>query len=129
MEIKCKWVNRVLVNCYAPTKDKDDVIKNMCYDRLDAVYDLIPSSKVKFLVDFNEKIGHKLIYKPTIGKHSLHEESSDNGTRLINFGRTRNMIVSSITFPHKNIHKQTWVSPSSHTRNKIDHVIVEKRIR
>ncbi|KAL4082808.1 hypothetical protein QTP88_029464 [Uroleucon formosanum] len=96
MEIKCKWVNRVLVNCYAPTKDKDDVIKNMCYDRLDAVYDLIPSSKVKFLVDFNEKIGHKLIYKPTIGNHSFHEESSDNGTRLINFDEMWNITQNTI---------------------------------
>lgn len=39
------------------------------------------------------------------------------------------MIVCSITFPHKNIHKQTWVSSSGHTGNQIDHVIVEKRIR
>lgn len=61
MEIECKWVNIVLINCYAPTEDKEDEIKNMFYDRLDAVYDLIPSCKVKFLVgEFKEKIGHKL---------------------------------------------------------------------
>jgi len=55
--------------------------------------------------------------------------SNDNGTRLINFAMAQNMVISSTIFPHKNIHKQTWVSPDGRTRNQIDHVVVDGRIK
>jgi hypothetical protein len=42
---------------------------------------------------------------------------------------TRNMIVRSTTFPHKDIRKETWVSPSGQIKNQIDHVIVDKWIK
>lgn len=32
--------------------------------------------------DFNAKVGREDIYFPTIGKHSLHEDSNDNGVQL-----------------------------------------------
>lgn len=81
------------------------------------------------LGDFKAKIGQEVIYRPTIGKESLHKVPNDNGTRLINFAMTRNMVVSSTTFPHKDIHKETWVSPSGQIKNQIDHVIVNRRIK
>lgn len=40
IEIESKWFNIVIVNCYAPTEDKEDEIKDTFYDRLDAIYDL-----------------------------------------------------------------------------------------
>lgn len=42
---------------------------------------------------------------------------------------TQYMVISSIIFHHKNIHKQTWVSPDGRMRNQIDHVVVDSRIR
>lgn len=39
------------------------------------------------------------------------------------------MVVSIAMFPHKNIHKQTWISPCERIKNQIDHVIVDWRIR
>ena len=44
-------------------------------------------------------------------------------------GMTRNMVISSTIFTHKVIHKQTWVSPDGQTRNQIDHVVVDGRIK
>jgi hypothetical protein len=36
------------------------------------------------LGDFNAKVGRKNIFKPTIGNKSLHQDSNDNGVRIVN---------------------------------------------
>jgi endonuclease/exonuclease/phosphatase family metal-dependent hydrolase len=79
------------------------------------------------LGDFNAKVGREDIFKPIIGYQSLHEASSDNGVRIINFSTLKNLIVKSTTFPHHDIHKHTWNSPDCVTHNQIDHVLIDKR--
>ena len=37
------------------------------------------------LVDFNVKVGRENIFKPKMGNESLHQDSSDNDVRLVNF--------------------------------------------
>jgi hypothetical protein len=37
------------------------------------------------LEDFNAKVGRENIFKPTIGNESLHQDSNDNGVRIVNF--------------------------------------------
>jgi hypothetical protein len=37
------------------------------------------------LGDFNAKVGRENIFKTTIGQESLHQDSNDNGVRLVNF--------------------------------------------
>jgi len=46
------------------------------------------------------------IFKPTIGQESLHQDSNDNGVRLVNFAISKNLVVKSMMFPQRNIHKQ-----------------------
>ncbi|XP_008181905.1 craniofacial development protein 2-like [Acyrthosiphon pisum] len=130
MELECRWFNVILINGYAPTEDKEDEVKDIFYENLENECDRIPTNKVKILLgDFNAKIGQEVEYRPTIGKESLHRTSNDNGTRLVNFATTRNMIISSTTFPHKDIHKETWVSPSGQIKNQINHVVVDRRFK
>jgi hypothetical protein len=57
------------------------------------------------LLDFNVKPGRENILKPTIGNESLHEDSNDNGVRLVNFATSKNIVVISTKFPHRNIYK------------------------
>lgn len=59
------------------------------------------------LGDMNAKVGRELAFRPTIGKHSLHEISNDNGERLVDFAALVNMTIVSTYFEHKNIHKAT----------------------
>ena len=70
---------------------------------------------------------YSVIFQPTIGTESVHPESNDNGIRLVNFATSKNLIVKSTKFPHRNIHKYTWTSPDGITHNQIDHVLVDKR--
>lgn len=63
---------------------------------------------------------------PIIGKESLHTESNNNGTRVID--ASKSMMVASTYFPRKGTHKQTWKSPDGITiNNQIDHVLIERR--
>ena len=57
----------------------------------------------------------------------MYPESNDNGNRLVDFATSKNLIVKSTRFPHRNIHKHTCTSPDGITHNQIDHVLVDKR--
>jgi len=79
------------------------------------------------LGDCNAKVGRENSFKPTIGQESLHQDSNDNGVRLVNFAKSQNLVVKSTMFPHQNIHKYTWTSPDGKTHNQIDHVLLDRR--
>ncbi len=79
------------------------------------------------LGDFNAKVGRENIFKPTIGNESLHQDSNDNGVRIVNFATSKNLVVQSTMFPHTDIHTHTWTSPDGKTHNQIDHILIDRR--
>jgi hypothetical protein len=93
---------------------------------LERVFDKFPKYHMKILLDFNAKVGREDIFKQTIGNETLHEISNDNGVRLVNFATSKNLRVKSTIFPHRNIHKYTWMSPDGETHNQIDHILVDR---
>jgi hypothetical protein len=88
--------NITLINAHAPTEDAEDHIKENFYDTLEKIYDLAPQHDIKIVLgDFKAKIGKETTFRPTIGKESLHEETNNNGLRLIDFASGKCMIISS----------------------------------
>ena len=69
------------------------------------------------------------IFKPTIGNESLHQDSNDNGVRIVNFATSTNLVVKSTMFPHRNIHRYTWTFLDGKNHNQIDHVLIDRRWR
>jgi endonuclease/exonuclease/phosphatase family metal-dependent hydrolase len=61
------------------------------------------------LGDLIAKVGKEDIFKLTVGNESLHEISSDNGVRLVNFATSKNLV-------------SRWENP-----DQIDHILVDRR--
>jgi hypothetical protein len=77
--------------------------------------------------DFNATQGTEDIFNPTVGNESLHEASNVNRVRVVNYATSKNLIIKSTTFPHRDTYKHTWASPDGIKHNQIDHVLIEKR--
>jgi hypothetical protein len=80
---------------------------------------------MKILLDFTAKVGRENIFKPTIGNEST--SGYNNGVRIVNFATSKNLVVKSTMFPHRNIHKYTWTSPDGKNHNQTDHVLIDGR--
>jgi hypothetical protein len=69
------------------------------------------------LGDSNAKVGKESIHKPTTGNESLHNETNNNGIKMIQFVLSKGLNLRSTTFPYKNIHKETRYSADSRAAN------------
>jgi exonuclease III len=97
--------NIIVPNVHAPCEDKNYDIKDSFYEKLGGVFDQFPRYSMKILLgDFNAKVGREDIFEQKIGNKCLHEISSDNGDRVVNFATAKNLVVRSTMFPHRNIH-------------------------
>jgi hypothetical protein len=126
--LRGRWCNIIVVNVHAPCEDRSDDIKDSIYEELGCVFDQFPRYDMKILLsDFNAKLGREDIFKLTLGNESSHEISNDNGVRVVNFATSKNLVVKSIMFPHRSIHKYTWTSPDGKTHYQIDHILIDRR--
>jgi exonuclease III len=124
-----RWCDIIVLNIHAPTNNKFHGIKDKFYDELEYVFDKFPKYHMKILLgDFNAEIGREDILKPPNGNRSLQENSIDNGVRVVNFAKSKILIVKSTIFPHCNIHKFSWTSPDGKTHNQIEHILVDRRL-
>ena len=48
---------------------------------------------------------------------------------IVNFATSKNLIVMSTMFLHRDIHKHTWTSSDGTTHNQIDHILIDSRQR
>jgi len=53
--------------------------------------------------------------------------NNDNGVRLVNFATSKNLVVKSTMFPHRNIRTYTWTYPDGKTHNHIGHMLKDRR--
>ncbi|XP_063678514.1 uncharacterized protein LOC134814345 [Bolinopsis microptera] len=124
-----RHINISVVVAYAPTEDAQDSVKDDFYQQLGGSFNSLPSHDVKILLgDFNTKIGRdNSSWSGVIGGESLHETSSNNGLRLLDFCAMYQLTVGGTLFQHKDIHKGTWRSPNGRTVNQIDHVCISTK--
>lgn len=127
---KKRKIKMNVVQCYAPTNDSEDEDKDQFYSRLQKILETYPDKDITILMgDVNAKIGpDNTGYEPVMGTHALGE-MNDNGERFADLCALNNLVIGGSIFPHKRIHKSTWISPDSATENQIDHVCISKKFR
>src|SRR5436190_19652388 len=117
-----------MVNIHAPTNDKEEAEKDAFYEELMKIVNEIPKYDVEIIIsDINAKVGKEECFKDITGGHSKHEQSNENGIKLIEFALEANMKISSTAFQRKEIHKGTWTSACGNYCNQIDHLVIERK--
>jgi len=128
IRIRGKFSNITLINVHSPTEEKPADEKELFYGELERLLSSVPQHDVRIVLgDFNAQIGKERIFSKIVGPDGKHELSNDNGMRVANFAMANGLVVASTYFPHKMIHKETWISPSGNARNQIDHVLIGAR--
>jgi exonuclease III len=86
----------------APNEEKCDYSKDRFYEELGQAFDHFPKYHTKILLgDFNAKLGRDDIFKPTNENKSLHQDSNNNGVRIVNYATSKkNLFINSTMFPH-----------------------------
>jgi hypothetical protein len=80
---------------HAPTEEKCGYSKDRFYEKLGQAFDHFPKYHTKILLgDFKAKLGRDNIYKPTNENESLHQDSNDNGVRIVNCATSKNLLTA-----------------------------------
>jgi len=126
--LSVKYGKLQIIQCYAPTEDKDLSLKEAFYSQLDQTLAKIPKQDMVILMgDFNAKVGSSNDNaEHVMGRHGLGTRN-ENGELLIDVCSSHNLVIGGTLFPHKDCHKVTWNSPNRRDRNQIDHICISQR--
>ncbi|XP_060756794.1 craniofacial development protein 2-like [Neoarius graeffei] len=119
-----------VIQCYAPTNEAEEEIKDDFYYQLQAVLDRRGAKDITILMgDFNAKIGvDNTGYEDVMGIHGLGQ-MNENGERFADLCSLNELVIGGSIFPHKRIHLATWRSPDHITENQIDHMCISRKFR
>jgi hypothetical protein len=68
------------------SEEKCNDSKGSYYEEVKQVFDHFPNYNMEIILgDFNAKLGGEDIFKLPIGNDILHQDSNDNGVRIVNF--------------------------------------------
>ena len=106
-----KGRNVTIIQCYAPTNAADMEDKEEFYEQIQALMDKTKRRDTKILMgDLNAKVGTDNTNRDLImGRHGTGEQN-ENGEMFTDFCTFNDLVIGGTLFPHKTIHKTTWVS-------------------
>ena len=125
-----KYCKLTIIQCYAPTNDSEDGVKEDGYEQLQAEVTTVPQhDMLPVMGDMNAKIGsYNNDRERDMGSQGCGT-INNNGERPVNLCLNNNCVIGWIIFQHKDIHKLTWTSPDGKTVNQIDHVVINNKWR
>ena len=124
IRMKGKHINIAIIQCYVPTNDSEQESKDAFYDELQGELESTPCHEMKIVMsDLNAIVGSD----NTNHDRAMREEgcgSMNNGETLLEFCMTYNLVIGGTLFPHHEIHKLTWCSPSGRDKNQGNHLMI-----
>ncbi|XP_065368834.1 craniofacial development protein 2-like [Calliphora vicina] len=79
--------------------------------------------------DFNAQVGNDNSNRERVmGGHGIGR-LTENGELFTEMCLGNKLVVGGTIFPHKTVHKVTWVSPDHRTENQIDHIAISRTWR
>ena len=112
-------------------REKSYDSKDSFYEELEQVFDYFHKDHVKILILIFIKIlmqnwGERILSNRHM-RMTLYIRIAMIVVLEINFATSKNLVVQSIMFLHRNIHKCTCTSPDGKTHNKIHHILSDRR--
>ena len=96
MDKMCILQHNNIICVHAKMEEKDEMQKDDFHEDLERIYMKVPKHDTKVMMgDFNAKVGKESGLAPNVGKYSLHEETNNDGWRMIDFAITKNMAICS----------------------------------
>ncbi|VDP28211.1 unnamed protein product [Schistosoma margrebowiei] len=119
-----------VIQCYTPTNDSNDDIKDQFYERLQSIIERCPRKAFTILMrGLNAKVGiDNTGYEDIMGRYGLGERN-ENGEKFVDLCAFNKLVIGGTIFSHKRIHKVTWISMDHTTENQIDHIYINKKFR
>ena len=104
-----KYIKTAIFREYAPTNEAEDEANETFYDQLQMTLDVVPRHDMLLeMGDWNAKVGARQEGESGIvGQHGLNCERNDNGDRFVTFCAFKSLAITSIMFPHKDVHTGT----------------------
>ena len=116
---KHKGINLNIIQAYAPTNEAAEEDKDCFYNQLQST---VENLSVNILMgDMNAKVGEEVM-----GIHGIGQVN-DNGKRFKGLCGFNQLVIGGTIFPHKTVHKASWVSLDGRTENQIDHFTISKK--
>ena len=87
--LRGRHTNITLIQCYAPTNDREDTVNDAFYQQLQAEVDAVPRHDLSIVMgDLNAKVGSDNMYwDRAMGKHGC-VTMNEKGDRLIDYCNT-----------------------------------------
>lgn len=76
--------------------------------------------------------GSNVGYEEVLGRHGLFVTCfvmNDNGERFADICAEHKLIIGGSVFPHRSVHKATWLSPNYTTEDQVEHMCTSRKFR
>jgi hypothetical protein len=84
LRLRGKFNNFAVILVHAPNKEKDNLVNDPLYNKLNKLYQRIPAHDTNIIVgNFNTKIGREAIFKPVIGSRAYMKHQMKMGSEQL----------------------------------------------
>lgn len=115
---------------YAPTECGPSTAKDDFYASMAEHLEQLKRHDINLVVgDFNARIGTDShhTHPEVVGRYCYHDQTNDNGERLVNLCVEHNLRPAQSRFPHPLGRLWTWNHPAG-SKHQLDHILINSRI-